>query len=331
MQVILGLIMFMFLILVHEFGHFAIAKLSGIKVNEFSIGMGPKLVQFKKKETDYTIRLLPLGGYVAMEGEDEASNDPRSYKNAKAYKRFMTILAGPLMNLLTAFLIFIVVFSMTGAASLVVESVDKSMPAYEAGLMENDKIIKVNGKETTTFSQVSDHIDKYPDQVKLTVLRDGKEVELKEIQAKEADGAYIIGFSVKTSKDFSLIIREAYNRVIFIMALLWNTLGMLFSGQLGMQALSGPVGVINQVGTAAKMGAETLLVFLAIISINLGFFNLLPIPALDGSKLLFIIIEKIIGKPINQKIEERVTMVGFVLLLLLIVVVSVKDIVNLFN
>ncbi len=329
MQIVIGLIMFMFLVLVHEFGHFAVAKLSGIKVNEFSIGMGPKLIQFNKKETNYTIRLLPLGGYVAMEGEDQSSDDPRSYKNAKAYKRFLTILAGPVMNLLTAFIIFVVVFSMSGAASSVVDQVDMTKPAYEAGLRENDKIIGVNGKNTPTFSKVTQEINESSGQVSLTIMRDGEKLDLKDVKPEEVEGRKVLGFSVKTSRDFSLIIKESYYRVIFIMQLLWQTLGMLFTGKLGMQALSGPVGVIKEVGTAAKMGLESLLVFLSVISINLGFFNLLPIPALDGSKLLFIIIEKIIGRPINEKIEEKITMVGFVLLLALIAIVSVKDIVNL--
>lgn len=331
MQVIIGLIMFMFLVLVHEFGHFAVAKLSGIKVNEFSIGMGPKLVQSKKKETDYSIRLLPLGGFVAMEGEEEFSDDPRSYKNAKAYKRFLTILAGPMMNLLTAFLIFLVVFSSSGTASTVVDEVDKTLPAYSAGLRANDRIIKVNGKKAPTFSYVSKYINQSSEDVDLTVIRDGKEIDINNIQRKEVDGNKIIGFTAKLTKDFSEVIKDSFYRVIFIIQLLWETLGMLFTGKLGMKALSGPVGVIKEVGTAAKMGIETLLMFLAVISINLGFFNLLPIPALDGSKLLFIIIEKIIGRPINEKVEEKITIVGFALLLALIVLVSIKDVLTLFK
>lgn len=331
MQVVIGLIMFMFLVLVHEFGHFAVAKLSGIKVNEFSIGMGPKLVQFKKKETDYSIRLLPLGGFVAMEGEEESSEDPRSYKNAKAYKRFLTILAGPLMNLLTAFLIFLIIFSSMGTASKVVDSVDKDLPAYKAGLKSGDEILKVNGKNTPTFSYVSKYINQSDKNIDLLVKRDSKEIEIKNIESKLVDGNRVIGFSARLTRDFSTVIKDSFYRLLFIIQMLWETLGMLFTGKLGMKALSGPVGVIKEVGTAAKMGFNTLLMFLAIISINLGFFNLLPIPALDGSKLLFIIIEKIIGRPINEKLEERITFVGFALLLALIVLVSIKDVVNLFK
>lgn len=331
MQVIIGLIMFMFLVLVHEFGHFAVAKLSGIKVNEFSIGMGPKLFQFKKKETDYSIRLLPLGGFVAMEGEDESSQDPRSYKNAKAYKRFLTILAGPLMNLLTAFLIFLIIFFNTGAATTTVGEVDPTMPAFKSGLKSEDKIVKVNGKKTPTFSYVSKYINQSSANVDLTVIRDGKELEIKNIEPVNHNNTKVIGFTTRVSNHFADIVRDSFFRVIFIIHTLWETLAMLFTGKLGMKALSGPVGVIKEVGTAAKMGFETLMMFLAVISINLGFFNLLPIPALDGSKLLFIIIEKIIGRPLNEKIEEKITIAGFALLLALIVIVSIKDIINLFK
>lgn len=327
MHIIIGLIMFMFLVLVHEFGHFAIAKLSGIKVNEFSIGMGPQLAQFTKNETQYSIRLLPLGGYVAMEGEEEFSEDARSYKNAKPYQRFLTILAGPLMNLITAFLIFLTIFSFNPTASTKVESVEESLPAYEAGLKAGDEIVSVNGKKTPSFSHVSRGISEAEDQtVDLEVRRNGEIIKIDDIKAKEVNGAPVIGFKAALNKGFFANVKEAFYRVLFIMQLLWDTLGMLFSGKLGMNALSGPIGVIKEVGTAAKLGFSTLLMFLAVISINLGFFNLLPIPALDGSKLLFIIIEKIIGRPIDERIEEKITMVGFALLLTLIILVSAKDI-----
>lgn len=335
MQVIIGLIMFMFLVLVHEFGHFAVAKLSGIKVNEFSIGMGPVLTQFTKNETEYSIRLLPLGGYVAMEGEDEESPDPRSYTNAKAYQKFLTILAGPVMNLLTAFLIFAIIFGSIGVGSLTIESVDQSSPAQLAGLQAGDTITKVEGKNVSSFAYIpkiiNDSMTSGRESIDIEYKRNGERITAEKIVPEKVEGSYIVGFHVKKIEGFFGIIKEAFLRVFFIMGLLWETLGSLFSGKLGLNALSGPVGVVQQVGNAASQGAATLFMFLAVISINLGFFNLLPIPALDGSKLLFIIVEKIMGRPLNKKFEQRVTIVGFVLLLGLIALVSIKDIYMLFK
>lgn len=335
MSIVIGLIMFMFLVLVHEFGHFAVAKLSGIRVNEFSIGMGPVVKQFKKNETDYSIRLLPLGGFVAMEGEDEESEAQDSYTNAKPYQKFLTILAGPLMNLLTAFLIFAVLFSSSGVATLTLDKIEANSPAMKAGLRPDDEIFSVNGKKVKDFNTMSKLINEYKtdghESIDIEYKRDGKVFLAEDIIPIEKDNMHLIGFNVKKSNNFLDIISAAFMRVIFIMQLLWETLGKLFTGVLGLNTLSGPIAVIQQVGTAASMGFSTLLMFLALISINLGFFNLLPIPALDGSKLLFIIVEKIMGKPLNQKFEQRITIAGFILLLGLIAVVSIKDIYMLFK
>jgi len=325
----------MFLVLAHEFGHFAVAKLSGIRVNEFSIGMGPVVKQFKKNETDYSIRLLPLGGFVAMEGEDEESEATDSYTNAKPYQKFLTILAGPMMNLLTAFIIFAIIFANTGVATLTLDKIDANSPAMQAGLKSGDEIISVNGKKVKDFNSMSKTINEYKaeghDSIDIEYKRNGATNTAKDLVPVEKDNMYFIGFSVKKSYNFLDILSSAFTRVLFIMQLLWETLGKLFTGALGLNTLSGPIAVIQQVGTAASMGVSTLLMFLAVISINLGFFNLLPIPALDGSKLLFIIVEKIMGKPLNQKFEQRVTIAGFILLLGLIAVVSIKDIYMLFK
>ena len=331
-NIIIALVMFMFLVLVHEFGHFIVAKLSGIQVNEFSIGMGPSVANIKKKETLYSIRAIPLGGYVAMEGEDEASEAPNSYTNAKAYQKFLTILAGPLMNLLTAFLIFLAISTYTGAATRVVDEVLDDSPAMVSGLQVGDEILSVNQKNSPSFAYVSQYINESQGSpISLEVKRNGEKILISNIIPEKKDDQYLIGFTVGTTKKLSSLISEAFYRVIFIIQLLWLTLKQLFTGVLGLNAVSGPIGVISQVGQAANLGAIPLLNFLALISVNLAFFNLLPIPALDGSKLLFIAIEKIIGRKINPKFEQTITIVGFILLLGLIFIVSIKDVFSLFK
>lgn len=331
LNIIIGLIMFMFLVLVHEFGHFAVAKLSGIKVNEFSIGMGPVATKFTKGETQYSIRMLPLGGFVSMEGEDEDSDDIRSYSKSKPSSRFMTILAGPLMNLFLAFLIFFGIYAISGAPSTTIEDVFKDSPAYVAGLKQDDEILSVNGKSTPTFSYVSKYLNNSNGEpVTLEVQRDGQASSIQ-ITPEQQEGRYIIGFTPKAKTGIWFSVVQAFHQVIFIIVLLWETLVMMFTGLLGFDQVGGPIAVIQQVGQASALGFQSLMVFTAMISINLGFFNLLPIPALDGSKLLFIIIEKIIGKPLNQRFEQIVTIAGFVFLMGLIIVVSIKDVFTLFK
>ncbi len=327
MTIIIGLIMFMLLILFHELGHFALAKLSGIKVNEFSVGMGPSVKQFKKNETSYSIRLLPLGGYVAMEGEDESSDDPNSYRNAKAYKKFLTILAGPFMNLLIALIIFVIINLSVGVATNVIGDLENNFPAMEAGILEGDKIVDINGIKINNFMDLSTEINNTSGKpFNITIIRDGKELKISNIEAKKIDNRYVIGIKPEFTKNLGTAIKDAYLMVVFVIKSLWQVLGMLFTGGLGLDAVSGPVGVIGQVGKAASQGIISLLNFTAFISINLGFFNLLPIPALDGSKLVFILIEKIIGRPINEKVEQTINIIGFLLLLALIILVTFKDV-----
>ena len=330
-SIISGLLMFMLLVLIHEFGHFAVAKLSGIKVNEFSIGMGPNVANFVKGETKYSIRALPLGGFVSMEGEDEQSSDPRSFSNAKASSRFFTILAGPVMNLLLAFVIFIGIFAYTGSPNTTIGSILDGSPAKEAGLQVGDKILSIDDKKISSFTYVSKYINESENEaVKVSVLRSGEE-KLFEIKPVIENQAKRIGFSPEVSKDFGFIVKESFSRVFFIIGMLWQTIVQLFTGLLGLNAVGGPIEVIRQAGQASSAGLLTALNFLALISINLGFFNLLPIPALDGSKLLFIMIEKIIGRPINQKFEQTITIAGFIFLMGLILIVSIKDVFSLFR
>lgn len=332
LTILAAIAVFLIVVLFHELGHFVAAKLVGIKVNEFSVGMGPALVQKQSGETLYSVRLLPLGGYCAMEGEDEDSIDPRGYDQAKPWQRFITILAGPLMNLLIAIIFFTIFSYLSGAPNQEVASFPENSPLEEAGLEIGDKIVSINEIEL----QNHEHLQY------MTAGSDGEELEVayqKEdgsiqtvrIDPMEVDGQYILGFTPgRQPISLTQSLADGLSLTWATFTGLFTIIGMLFTGQLGLDAVSGPVGVVTQIGQVAASGLVPLLFFTAYISVNLAFFNLLPIPALDGSKLLLILVEKLRGRPMKKETEAKITIVGFMLLMGLILVVSIKDIVNLF-
>ncbi len=334
--VIIALLMFLLLVTIHEFGHFIVAKLSGIKVNEFAIGMGPEIFSKQNGETKYSLRLLPIGGYCAMEGEDEGSSDPRSYDNAPAFKRFLTILAGPVMNLLLAIIVFAVVAGNTGAPTTSVGGFAENSPAKEAGINLGDEIISIGGMEINEFTDVSKAMEEYYSSnpkdkaIDVKISRDGDEKSY-DIIPDTSNGLPLLGVSSKLRPiGFGEAISRGFKDTWMNMKLIFKVFGQLFSGKLSPKALSGPVGVVKEIGNQAQSGAMNLLYFLSYISVNLAVFNLIPFPALDGSKLVTNLYEMLTGKPVNKKIEERVTVIGFIILLSLILLVTVKDIFTLF-
>lgn len=335
-SVILSIIMFLFLILIHEFGHFIIAKKSGIKVNEFAIGMGPKIFSKKKGETLYSVNLFPIGGYCAMEGEDDESDDERSFDKAPAYKRFLTILAGPLTNLIFAAILFAIVSFNTGKPSTKIGGFTDNSPIKSQGLKINDQITEISGEKINEFSDISKNLENFyknhgkNEKISLKFKRDGKEIE-KNVKVKFEDKRPILGFIPKNvDVGFFEAIKIGIKEVGSMIVLMFTVLKSLFTGKLGFSALSGPVGVVKEMGRQANLGAMNLLFFLGYISVNLGFFNLLPIPALDGSKIFTSLFEMITKKRVNKKIEEKFTIGGFILLLSLILLVTIKDLINLF-
>ena len=337
MRILLAVVLFLLLIVFHEFGHFIVAKKSGIKVNEFAVGMGPLIYSKEKGETKYSFRLVPIGGYCAMEGEDDESNDPRSFDNAPAFKRFLTILAGPVANLIIAVLVFTIVGGISGVVTTEVSDFIEDSPAKIAGIEKGDEISKLNGKEISDFTEISKVVnDFYKDkdfekEINVEVKRDGKDLDFNFKPKVEAENAYIGIIPARHTPGFFEAIAFGFKETGRNIKMIFTILGRLFTGKLALGALSGPVGVLKELGNQAQSGLANLLYFLAYISVNLAVFNLLPIPALDGSKLLTSAIEMITGKKINKKLEERITMVGFFILLGLILVVSIKDIINLFR
>lgn len=334
MSIIVAFLVFLTLVTIHEFGHFIMAKWAGIKVNEFAVGMGPAILKKQKGETLYSLRIFPLGGYCAMEGEDEDSADERSFDNAKAYKRLVVILAGAFMNMLLAVVAFLIVNMQSGFTDLSIDKIEANSPAYIAGIQENDEIISYNGKKPLLFLELRNMIiNSKNESDTLTLKRDGKliNVEIKpELATIEDNGKKIeykkIGIMPKVRYDFFGAFKESINTCRYAFRSMFDFLGRAFKGNVKKNEVSGPVVIIKTIASAAKVGFSSVMFLLGLISINLAFFNLLPFPALDGGKAVFILFEMITGIKPNKKVEYIVNIVGFSLLILLFLFVTYNDI-----
>lgn len=353
---ILGLI-----VLVHEFGHFITAKIFGVYVYEFSIGMGPKLFSFKgkNKETTYSLRLLPIGGFVALAGEepyDEKAKDipdNRKLDNIAIWKRFIIMIAGIFNNILLALILFFIIGLSFGVENQkpIIEEVKKDSAFYKAGIKENDKIIKVDDHKVKTIDDltfalfVNDEIENKKS-TEFTVLRDNKkykftvipeiveeEVKIDEYE-KDIVKRKLYGFSLKTfeEKTFKNLIKYPFIKVHTNIKQMTNVFKLLFKGKLGADAFAGPVGIYKVVGDTNKSsGFLGILVLTALFSINVAYLNLLPIPIFDGGKILFLLIEKIRGKKMDEKVENYLNIISAILLILLALLITVFDIGRLFK
>lgn len=324
-----AIFIFLIVVFIHELGHFGVAKFVGIKVNEFSIGMGPKVFQRKKGETEYTLRLLPIGGYVKMEGEDESSEDPRSFNNVSVLSRIAVIMAGAIMNFLLAIVVFTIFSYAVGMPINQIQETVIGSPAKIVGIKEGDIIKNINGKDTSTWNMVVKAINKADPnrEMNIEILRDGK-IEKVLVKPTIKDNKSMIGIGPKTEQSITSAIRGGFEKTGEFLGLMFEFISMIFKGKVSTDDLSGPVGVISVIGEAANMGFNQVLYLLGFISVNLGFFNLLPIPALDGSRVIFLLIELVRGKPIDPNKEGFIHFIGFILLISLMLVVTYKDIIK---
>lgn len=326
---IAAIFVFLLVILLHELGHFTVAKMVGIRVNEFAIGMGPKVLQTTKGDTQYTLRLLPIGGYVKMEGEDEDSDDPRGFGQASPLARMAVVAAGAIMNFVLALVVLTIVAFNVGTPTTIIEEIISDSPAYISGIQEGDKIISINGINTDSWDKISNTIgDANPNEELTIKLIRNQEEQTIYVQPIIEDNRTIIGIIPQSEKSFINGIKGGFQNTGMFIKLMFGFVGSLFKGEVSVNDLSGPVGVITEVGKQAKFGINNLLLILGFISVNLGFFNLLPIPALDGSRLVFLLIELIRGKPIDPNKENFIHMIGFVLLITLMLVVTYKDLIR---
>lgn len=331
------ILVFCLIIAIHEFGHFAFAKLSKMTVHEFSIGMGTRLFGFKKNGTEYNFRLFPIGGFVKLEGEDEESDDPNAFGNKKPWQRLVVLAAGAFMNFVLGFLIFVIISSFSsGFTSNVVGNVIESSAFDKAGVKTGDVIISMEGENYK--SKIHDYNDisyftykNGNNAATITFERDG-EITKKRISPSylESEKRTLFGFSPKVFEpSVSRIIIAAYRQSIFVVKVVVFSFADMIKGNVGVADMSGPVGIVNEIGTAAKNGFLNVLYLAALISINLGVVNLLPIPALDGGRIIFVLIEFIRRKPIDKNKEGMVHLIGFALLLILMITITYTDIVKL--
>lgn len=340
MTIVYALLIIAVLILVHEWGHFIVARRIGIPVYEFSLGFGYKLFSTKKNGVEYSLRLIPLGGYVRMAGEEPGDNeDPDGFSKRTPLEKMAVSFAGPFMNFVLAILIFIITFAVIGVAQPVDEAiigeVIEGKPAYEAGLQSGDRIMAIEQQNISSWEQFVSTIQEVPanQPLQLTIDRDGKTQELTVTPTvNESTGKAILGvYSQVTFERQGVItaIKMGFTQTYQMTVLLLSGLGMLITGGASSSDLAGPVGIANMVGEAARGGIVYLLSFTAFLSINLGILNLLPIPALDGSRFVFAIVEAIRRKPMNPEKEGFIHWMGFLFLMGLIVFATYNDIVRL--
>ena len=342
LYVLLAILLLGILIMVHEFGHFAVARLCGIAVKEFSLGFGPVIWQHKSKKSDttFSIRPIPMGGYCMFYGSTK--DDPRNYNKAPVWKRMLSVLAGPGMNFVLAFVVAIALMGVYGAVATtpVVQEVEAGMPAAEAGLQAGDIFVRVNQTEVEngTVQDVSNAIgaDASSAPVEITVLRDGQEQTFTVTPQYDSElERYRVGVTIAQGYEkmpASSILPSAWSLCKQASVAIVDALGKLFTTGEGLNDTAGPVGVVSLVAQQTQQGGlEIYLYLLVILSINLGLMNLIPIPGLDGSRLIFMIIEAIRRKPVNQKIEAGVHLCGYVLLFGLMIFFTFKDVLRLFG
>ncbi len=360
-SILTAMLVFGIVILFHEFGHFITAKWSGVQVNEFSIGMGPALAKKIWRGTQYSLRLLPIGGYVAMEGE----NSPESSQSAgedeedaeedlnpipqeqrtgipfdqtKLWKRLIIIVAGAFMNFVLGFLVLLVFVGREDSiVTLKIHHFDEGAMAAQTGLQPEDEILSINGRRCYVPEDLSYELSRTKNySADFTVRRDGKIVELKDVQfntVTDEDGnvympPQIVVYAVP--RTFMGVVRQAINYEIYYSRVVLCSLWDLARGRESINNLSGPVGIVNAIGQAVAVDWGMVLSLMALITVNLGIFNLLPLPALDGGKVVFLLIEAVIRRPVPAKIQEIVNMLGFVLLFGLMIFVTGNDLIRLF-
>lgn len=332
--IIISLLIFGVLIMVHELGHFAAAKAFDIKIHEFAVGMGPAVYKRQKGETVYSVRALPIGGFVKLEGEDEASDDERAFSKRSPIKRIIVLVSGAFANILVGFLIFLILFSFAQRISIpVVDEVISGSPAQAAGLLPGDRVLELNGKRVNLQVDVTFGLQRNGlKESEFVVLRDGQKINLSITPADDGSGIPKVGFRAKTV-DASLpaVIRTAYYNTFFVIRLVYTSVIDMIGGNVSIDQIAGPVGIVNEIGAAARESVLDVLNFAALIAVNLGVMNLLPLPALDGGRVFFILIEMIRRKPIKPEHEGIVHFAGLVLLMLLMVVITYSDIVKLIS
>ncbi len=343
--ILLAILFFGLIVFFHELGHFTFAKLFKVKVNEFAMGMGPTLFKFTKGGTKYAVRLFPIGGFVSMEGEDEGSSDERAFCNKPAWQRFIIIAAGGVINLILGVIIVAIMLCQSDLIGLPeIHSFEENAVSSQYGLQAGDVIKQINGKKVFSEYDLGFLMARDKDGIiDFVVERKGETVNLdavkfqtviQDINGKETL-TIVYDFIIRgVEPSFKTVVPNAIAESVSIGRVVWVSLVDLVTGQFGLSDLSGPIGTVSYIADAAQNATQQtdytmLLMMMALITINIGFFNLLPLPALDGGRLFFVFIELVFRKPVPKKYQGWVHAVGLVLLMMLMVVISFSDIMNL--
>lgn len=338
---ILGITVF-----VHESGHFLFAKLVGVHVYEFSLGFGPRIFKhIAKGKTEYSIRAIPLGGFVSLAGEetdvDLKKNRGKNLQDKNIFQRFLVMFMGVGFNFIFAFLVLFVIGLIFGAPNLdpVISGITENSPASVVGLETGDKIISINEHKVKYLDDISLYITLSNLDKNITIEVEKKDDAIKKytivpekVISSEGKESYLIGISLSAPREIGIgySLEYAFKQECALFKQMFVVLGSLFTGKLSVSNLSGPVGIYSVVGTMQKQGISSLMYLVALLSINVGIINLLPFPAFDGGRILFLIIEKLKGSPINPKIENTIHSIGFILLMILMVYITFNDILKLF-
>lgn len=341
MNILTALLVIALIILVHELGHFLAAKREGIQVEEFSIGFGTRLYSFKKGETQYSLRLLPLGGYIRMAGtgQEEEEPNPRGFNQKTPWQKIKVLFAGPGMNFVLAALIFVYTFTIIGSPhpvkAAIIGDVIEGKPAYLAGLKPGDQVLSVNTVKVSTWAGFVEEVKKSrPGEPLVLKVARGRQVFHATVTPEMDESRKVPVIGVRQQIEFRKIgiwegIKLGFLQTFQITLMLIMGLGQLLSGAASTADLAGPVGMTKMIGDAAAGGMVYLASFTAMLSINLGILNLLPIPALDGSRIIFAGIESLRGRPLEPEKENFIHFLGFVFLILLMLVVTYNDIARL--
>ncbi len=333
LSIIITVITFGILILVHEFGHYIVAKKCGIGVNEFSIGMGPTIYKKQGKETTFYIKALPIGGFVKLEGEDEEADkdNHKAFGNKTKTQRIAVLLAGAVMNIICGFIIVLIINCfVSGFVTTTIKSIGLE---EQTVLQEGDKIVSVDGYAVMNYTDLNFAVNNISQEhFSAKVIRNGEKITLENVPLVKTDSGYKLGINLSAeAKSIWTVIKNSATESISIIRLVWKSIVYLVTGKVGINDLSGPIGITAMVKQTVEYGALSVLNLIAFIALNLGVMNLLPLPALDGGRIFMIVVEALIGRPIPQKYEAVVHFIGFVLLMGLTVLVFINDIIRVFK
>jgi regulator of sigma E protease len=327
LYIILALIFIGILVLGHELGHFTLAKINKVMVEEFAIGMGPKLFSIKGKETQYSIRAIPIGGFVKMRGEQEKSSEEGSFSNLSSARKLSIIAAGPFMNFVLAIVLFAILGSSQGYMTNKIKSVMPASPAYTAGLKAGDEIVKIGNSKISTWEDfVTGIYNSSGAPLNITVNRGGKESSFTVTPVKEDDRLIIGVYAEEGKRGLIPSIKYGFNETGFIIKQTVGFFGTLFKGKATANDFGGPVTIIKFSAEAAQTSLWNLVYLMAGFSVQFGIFNIIPFPALDGGYIFIYLFQMITRKEIDENKVGFVNYVGFILLMLLMVAVTVKDI-----